>query len=168
MNIDIDVVPTENHGCFPIDMLDCGKLSGNCINGSVFIQSWLFCRVSWGFPKRTTVELGLQKLLGLWAMRRDSTKTCSRILYICILFIYIYRDCRVYTIYVICTLLTHVINTISLSVCICTQTISPFGEKSIYLSYLSNCLSHLSFLSHLSCLILSSLISSSQIYCNLI
>ena len=37
------------------------------------------------------MELGLQKLLGLWAMRTGGSKTCSRILYVRIyIYIYIY------------------------------------------------------------------------------
>ena len=100
------------------------------------------------------MELGLQKLLGVWTMRAGGSRTYSRILYVRIY--YIYRDCRLY----IHRLLTHVIHTIYLSVFLCTQTILSSVEKSIYLSYVSICLS---FLSHLACLIVSSEISSTVI-----
>lgn len=105
------------------------------------------------------MELGLQKLLGVWAMRTGGSKTCSRILSVYI-YIHIYRererDCRLY----MHRLLTHVIHTIYLSVFLCTQTIFSSVEKSIYLSYVSICLS---FLSHLACLTVSSEISSNLI-----
>ena len=43
------------------------------------------------------MELGLQKLLGLWAMRTGGSKTCSRILYVRIYIYIIYIEIVDYT-----------------------------------------------------------------------
>ena len=65
MNIDIDVVPTENHGCFPIDMLDCGKLSGNCIKRQCLhpIVAVLSCQLR--FSEKDDSGVGAPKTTGV-------------------------------------------------------------------------------------------------------